>query len=67
MSSINERAAEYQRLADEAGDKLEDQLARIRADYGSRAITVREAADERVKVLEEHLARIQNLRDEYLG
>jgi hypothetical protein len=66
MASINERASEYQRLADEAGDRLEQQLANVRKDTDEGTITVLEAANERVRLLEDHLAAIQLLRDEYL-
>ncbi len=67
MSSINERSEQYQRLASEAATKLDDQLARIRADLGRGAISVRESADERVQVLQEHLDRLRLLREEYLS
>ena len=67
MSSINERSEQYQRLASEAATKLDDQLARIRADLERGAISVREAADERVQVLQDHLDRLRLLREEYLS
>ena len=66
MSSFNERAETYDRLADEAAKTLDDQLVRIRGDYDRREITVHEATAERIKCLEEHLARLRLLRDEHL-
>jgi hypothetical protein len=64
---MNDRSEQYQWLASEAATALDDQLARIRADQERGAITVREAADQRVHALEEHLERLRLLREEYLS
>ncbi len=67
MSSFNERAETYNRLADEAARTLDDQLVRIRGDYDGREIMVHQATAERIKCPEEHLARLRLLRDDYLS
>jgi hypothetical protein len=64
---MNDRSEQYQWLASEAAAALDDQLARIRADQERGAISVREAADQRVQALQEHLDRLRLLREEYLS
>ena len=67
MSSFNERAETYNRLAAEACRTLDDQLGRIRHDYDGGEISLLETARERIQCLEEHLTRLRLLRDEYLS
>jgi hypothetical protein len=57
----------YGRLVTEAGERLDDQLKRIRKDETAGEITVRESADERIACMEEHLARLRELRGRYFG
>jgi hypothetical protein len=58
---------EYFHLVEEARRLLESQLDRIWNDSNDGTITVREAADARIQVMTEHLARIKQLRDEFLS
>jgi hypothetical protein len=67
MSSINERSAQYQRLASEAAATLDAKLQNIRRDEDAGDISTREAADERITVMTEHLDRLRLLRQEYLS
>jgi hypothetical protein len=67
---VNEMIPEkdrYSRLVDEAGSLLDDQLSRIRKDCDDGTMTIREAADERIKVMTEHLDKLRELRDEFLS
>jgi hypothetical protein len=48
-------------------ERLAATLAAIRADEASDALTVREAADNRIAAPETHLARCQELRREHFG
>lgn len=60
------RVDAYNRLAVEASERRDAQLANIRKDQDAGDITVREAADERITVMSEHLNRLRLLRQEYL-
>jgi hypothetical protein len=57
----------YSHLVEEAGQLLDDQLTRIRKDSDAGTMTIREAADERIKVMTEHLDRLRELRDQFLS
>ena len=57
----------YSHLVEEAGRLLDEQLTRIRTDCDESAITIREAADERIKVMTEHLEKLRELRDQFLS
>lgn len=57
----------YYTAVSEADDDLEDALGHVRAREDAGEITVRQAADERVRLLENHLAECQRLRREHLG
>jgi len=57
----------YSQLVEEAGRLLDEQLTRIRKDCDEGTITIREAADERIKVMTEHLDKLRELRDEFLS
>jgi hypothetical protein len=68
--AVNEMVPEkdrYSHLVDEAGSLLDDQLSRIRKDCDDGTMTIREAADERIKVMTEHLDKLRELRDEFLS
>lgn len=51
----------------QAADDLEDALAAIRAETTAGRVTPAAAATERAGLLERHLARLEQLRREYLG
>jgi hypothetical protein len=57
----------YSQLVEEAGRLLAHHLSRIRKDCDEGTITIREAADERIKVMTEHLDKLRELRDEFLA
>jgi hypothetical protein len=57
----------YSHLVEEAGRVLDDQLSRIRKDCDEGTMTIREAADERIKAMTEHLDKLRELRDEFLS
>ena len=57
----------YSQLVEEAGRLLDAELSRIRKGCDEGAITIREAADERIKVMTEHLDKLRELRDEFLS
>jgi hypothetical protein len=57
----------YSHLVEEAGRLLDEQLTRIRKDCDEGTITIREAADERIRVMTEHLDKLRELRDEFLS
>jgi uncharacterized protein (DUF885 family) len=57
----------YSHLVEEAGRLLDEQLSRIREDCDAGTITIRQAADERIKVMTEHLDKLRELRDEFLS
>jgi hypothetical protein len=57
----------YYAAVSAADDDLEDALGHVRACQDAGEISVREAADERVKLLENHMQRVQDLRREHLG
>jgi uncharacterized protein (DUF885 family) len=57
----------YSHLVEEAGTLLDEKLTRIRKDCDDGAITIREAADARIKVMTEHLDKLRELRDEFLA
>lgn len=56
----------YFQLVEEARTLLDNQLDRIWNDCNDGTITVRQAADARVQVMTEHLARLKQLREEFL-
>jgi hypothetical protein len=57
----------YSHLVEEAGRVLDDQLSRIRKDCDEGTITIRQAADERIKAMTEHLDKLRELRDDFLS
>jgi len=57
----------YSHLVEEAGRLLDDQLTRIRKESDEGTMTIRQAADERIKVMTEHLDKLRELRDEFLS
>jgi hypothetical protein len=57
----------YSHLVEEAGRLLDDQLSRIRKDCDEGTMTIREAADERIKAMTEHLDKLRELRDQFLS
>jgi hypothetical protein len=67
MSEMIPERERYFQLVEEARRRLESQLDRIWNDYNEGTITVREAADARIQVMTEHLARLKQLRDEFLS
>ena len=67
MSDMIPEPERYFHLVEEAGRLLDNQLARIWNDSADGKITIREAADERIQVMTEHLARLRELRDEFLS
>jgi uncharacterized protein (DUF885 family) len=62
-----DRVARYNERATECAAWLDRELEAIRRDYDAGLITIRQAADERIRRMEQHLATIRNLRDEYLS
>jgi hypothetical protein len=46
---------------------LDEQLAAIRVRQDDGTITIREAADERIRVLTDHLAALHTLRRQFFG
>jgi uncharacterized protein (DUF885 family) len=62
-----DRVARYNERATECAAWLDRELEAIRRNYDAGLITIRQAADERIRRMEQHLATIRNLRDEYLG
>jgi hypothetical protein len=67
MNEVIPERERYFQLVEEARRRLESQLDRIWNDYNEGTITVREAADARIQVMTEHLARLKQLRDEFLS
>jgi hypothetical protein len=67
MSDMIPEGDRYFHLVEEARKLLESQLDRIWNDSNEGTITVREAADARIQVMTEHLARLKQLRDEFLS
>ena len=60
-------ATPYYTAVAAADDALEADLIRLRARQDAGEVTVREAADERVRLLEGHIQRVRDLRREHLG
>lgn len=56
----------YQAVTD-LGDSLQDALSDLTTREDRGELTVREAADERIRLLEEHLAACRDLNGRYLG
>ena len=46
---------------------LDQQLASIRGRQDDGALTIRQAADERIAALEQHLAELRKLREVHFG
>jgi hypothetical protein len=67
MSDMIPERERYFQLVEEARRLLESQLDRIWNDSNEGTITVREAADARIRVMTEHLNRLKQLRDEFLS
>jgi hypothetical protein len=57
----------YADALSQAADDADDALAAIRDQQREGKITTAEAAAERIGLLERHLARLHDLRVEYLG
>lgn len=67
MNDMIPEGERYFHLVEEAGRLLENQLDRIWNDSNEGTITIRAAADQRIQVMTEHLARLKQLRDEFLS
>jgi hypothetical protein len=66
MNDMVPERERYFHLVEEARRLLDSQLDRIWNESNDGTITIREAADQRIQVMSDHLARLRQLRDEFL-
>jgi hypothetical protein len=61
------RRSAYYQAVEQADDDVKEALQAVRDEEDAGRLTVRQAADERVRLLEAHLKRCAELRRVHLG